>query len=560
MFGRLLIHARALRLALVVAVAARVLFVAEAASADTAEAKKIFTTRCMACHTFGKGVKVGPDLKGVNDRRQRDWLLKFVRGSSQVIASGDPTATALFEQFKQQRMPDWTDLSEAQVGDIMDWLKVNGPDQQEPDARSADSATLAEIETGRQLFHGGRALTLGGLACASCHSIRDEGGASGGVFAGDLTSVYSQYQDGAMTQFLRQPCFMRYPESQLPAFLAPEESFALKAYLRSCALAAQPGEPGDRATGAQPPAVAKTVDSPSSGTPPAAAGTTDAKPASPGKRVTWTPNTAGTPLGGHHQVTLPTELLFQLFPYIALAILVVGLGIRHALARRRPEAIRPAGESAWQMFRGTLAWRIGLVITAVLHVGSLLAPSAVRGWNGAPLRLYLLEGTGFVFGAVLLIGLVQLMVRHIGRSVATHQARVPEVADYALLSLLAIATLSGLATAVIYRWGSSWQAGTLTPYLWSLARGEPATGLVQQMPFLVRLHVFTWFAVLAVMPFTTAAMILVSAGDRVVLLAGRPITAVARAGKRAAGKLSPARWLWPEEDLPSDGGSAQEHS
>jgi mono/diheme cytochrome c family protein len=150
MFGRLLIYARALRLALVVAVAARVLFAAEAASADTAEAKKVFTTRCMACHTFGKGVKVGPDLKGVNDRRQRDWLLKFVRTSSQVIASGDPTATALFEQFKQQRMPDWTDLSEDQVGAIMDYLKVNGPDQQEPDARSADSATLAEIDAGRQ--------------------------------------------------------------------------------------------------------------------------------------------------------------------------------------------------------------------------------------------------------------------------------------------------------------------------------------------------------------------------------------------------------------------------
>ena len=561
MFGRLLIYARALRLPLVVALAAGVLFAAEAASADTAEAKKIFTTRCMACHTFGKGVKVGPDLKGVNERRQRDWLLKFVRTSSQVIASGDPTAAALFEQFKQQRMPDWTDLSEAQVDAIMDYLKVNGPDQQEPDARAADSATLAEINTGRQLFHGGRSLTLGGLACGSCHSIHDGNGANGGVLASDLTNVYSQYQDGAMTQFLRQPCFMRYPESQLPAFLAPEESFALKAYLRSCALSNQPAErpSGAPPPGGQPPMVAKTVDSPNSGAPPAAAAT-NATPASPGKRVAWVPNTAGTPPGGHRRATLPTEVLFQIFPYVALAILILGLGLRHALARRQPEAIRPAAGSAWQLFRGTLAWRTGLAITAALHMVCLLAPSAVRGWNGTPLRLYLLEGTGFVFGAVLLIGLVQLMVRHISRSVASHQPRVPEVADYALLSLLAIATLSGLTIAVMYRWGSSWEAGTLTPYLWSLLRGAPATGLVQQMPFLVRLHVFTWFAVLAVMPFTSAAMILVSAGDRIVLLAAHPIAAAARGGRRAAGKLSPARWLWPEEDLPSDGGSAREHS
>jgi len=66
--------------------------------------------------------------------------------------------------------------------------------------------------------------------------------------------------------------------------------------------------------------------------------------------------------------------------------------------------------------------------------------------------------------------------------------------------------------------------------------------------------------VLAVVPFTSAAMILVAAGDRVVLAVGRPITAVAQTGRRALGKLSPARWLWPEEDLPGDGGNAQEPS
>src|SRR5215470_17425287 len=99
MFGRLLIYARALRLALVVAIVARIVLCAEAASADTAEAKKIFTTRCMACHTFGKGVKVGPDLKGVNDRRQRDWLLRFVKASSTMVGS-DPIAVQLFDEFK----------------------------------------------------------------------------------------------------------------------------------------------------------------------------------------------------------------------------------------------------------------------------------------------------------------------------------------------------------------------------------------------------------------------------------------------------------------------------
>ena len=441
----------------------------------------------------------------------------------------------------------------------MDWLAANGPDQQEPDSRSAELATAAEIETGRQLFHGARPLSLGGLACGSCHSIRDEAGSSGGVFASDLTSMYSQYQDIAMTMFLKRPCFRRFPESKGAAYLAPEESFALKAYLRSCALRNQPAEAGGKSAAGQPPMVAKPVD----GAPPGSGSNGSgaaAQPASAGQRVAWTPGVTGAPLGGHRSAAVPTELLFQVFPYVALAILILGLGLRHALARRRPEAIRPAAEAAWQAFRGTAAWRIGLAITAILHVVCLAVPGSIRAWNGAPLRLYLLEGAGFVFGVVALIGLVQLLWRHIGRSIAAHHTRLFEIGDYALLSVLCVAAVSGLATAVVYRWGSSWAVGTLTPYLWSLGKGEPAIELVEQMPFLIRLHVFSWFAVLAVVPFTSAAMILVAAGDRVALAVGRPITAAAHTGRRALGKLSPARWLWPEEDLPGDGGDAHEPS
>jgi nitrate reductase gamma subunit len=560
MFGRFLIYTRALRVGvslLTLAIAAHTLLFAGVARADTAEAKKVFTTRCMACHTFGKGVKVGPDLKGVTERRQRAWIVQFVRSSSTMVGS-DPIAVQLFDQFKQQRMPDWTDLSEAQINGIMDWLAANGPDQQEPDSRSAELATAAEIETGRQLFHGARPLSLGGLACASCHSIHDEAGAGGGVFASDLTSMYSRYQDIAMTMFLKRPCFRRFPESKGPTYLAPEESFALKAYLRSCALRNQPAEPSGKPAG-QPPMVAKPVDGAPPGGGPNGPGAA-AQPASAGQRVAWTPGVTGAPLGGHRSAAVPIELLFQVFPYVALAILILGLGIRHALARRRPEAIRPAAEAAWQAFRGTAAWRIGLAITAILHVVCLAVPGTIRTWNGAPLRLYLLEGTGFVLGVVALIGLVQLLWRHIGRSIAAHHTRLFEIGDYALLSVLCVAAVSGLATAVVYRWGSSWAVGTLTPYLRSLGKAEPAIELVGQMPFLIRLHVFSWFAVLAVVPFTSAAMILVAAGDRIVLAAGRPIAAAAHTGRRALGKLSPARWLWPEEDLPGDGGDAHEPS
>jgi nitrate reductase gamma subunit len=547
-------RARVLRVAVVAVLIVRVGLFAGQASADTAEAKRIFTQRCMACHTFGKGVKIGPDLKGVNERRQRAWLLQFVRSSSTVIASGDPIAADLFQQFKQLRMPDWADLSEAQVSSILDWLGINGPDQQEADTRAAELATVAEIDTGRQLFHGGRNLVNGGSACGSCHSIRDGNSTSGGTLAPDLTNTYSAYQDGAMTLFLKHPCFLRFPESASAVFLSPEESFAIKAYLRQAALTDQ-GDSAGRSTAGKP------VDAPTQGSGSAVAGTTAAKPA-PGK-VAWSPRQGPKPPGIGRGTRLEGDLLFLAFPYAAVLVLLAGLGIRHALARRNLETMRTATSTAWELFSGPAAWRAGILVTVALHLLGLLVPRTILGWNGVPVRLYLLEGTGFLFGVVALAGWVQIMWRHLGRTTASARASLSEIADCVFLSVLCMSIVSGLVSAVLYRWGSSWGAETLAPYLTSLLRGAPATGLVEEMPFLVRLHVFSWFVVIALVPFTSASMILVSAGDRVLLVVTRPINLATRAGRRMAARLSPARWLWPEEDaldLAGDGDNAKEPS
>jgi mono/diheme cytochrome c family protein len=226
------------RAAIALACAVATSWCACALAADAGEAARIFNQRCTACHTFGRGVKVGPDLKGVTDRRARPWLLRFVRGSSSVIASGDPTATALFAEFKSVRMPDWSDLSEDQVGAIMDWFAADGPEhQKEADERSATLAEAADVEMGRELFAGGRRLATGGLPCAGCHALRDARSALGGSFGPDLTTVYARYQDRALTSFLKHPCFPRMPDSAASRYLLAEEAFALKSYLRTIAMA-----------------------------------------------------------------------------------------------------------------------------------------------------------------------------------------------------------------------------------------------------------------------------------------------------------------------------------
>jgi mono/diheme cytochrome c family protein len=205
------------------------------AASDAAGAKVVFRKRCTGCHTYGKGTKVGPDLKGVTERRGRPWLLSFIRSSSKMIQSGDATAVKLFSQFKRERMPDWSDLSPQQVEAILDYFAADGPAQKEPDERHASTATAAEIDSGRKLFQGKARFAAGGRVCVTCHSIRGSDGLPGGSLGPDLTSAYFKYQDKALTDFLKRPSFVHAPAASGTEFLTPQESFDLKAYLARAA-------------------------------------------------------------------------------------------------------------------------------------------------------------------------------------------------------------------------------------------------------------------------------------------------------------------------------------
>jgi protein SCO1/2 len=66
----------------------------------------LFATRCAACHTIGHGVKIGPDLQGVTNVRDRGWLLRFIQKPDQLLAEKDPLATTLFKQYKEIQMPN----------------------------------------------------------------------------------------------------------------------------------------------------------------------------------------------------------------------------------------------------------------------------------------------------------------------------------------------------------------------------------------------------------------------------------------------------------------------
>jgi len=195
------------------------------------EPAAVFAKKCSGCHTFGHGDRVGPDLKGVTDRRARAWLLTWIRSSQRMVTARDSTALALFEKFKRERMPDQT-LSEQEIGALLDYFAAGGPlTASGGRARHAATAEAAEIALGRDVFFGARSARSGGASCASCHAVQTDRAPSGGTFGPDLTHAYSRFQDAALSDFLHRPCFPRAFPNETAAPLTDEEAFAVKAFL-----------------------------------------------------------------------------------------------------------------------------------------------------------------------------------------------------------------------------------------------------------------------------------------------------------------------------------------
>lgn len=93
--------------------------------------KSIFNTNCKACHSVGGGKLVGPDLAGLLDRRDQEWVTQFIRNSSELIASGDEQAVAVFNEYNKITMPPHP-FSEPEMQDLIAYLNSYEEKAEEP--------------------------------------------------------------------------------------------------------------------------------------------------------------------------------------------------------------------------------------------------------------------------------------------------------------------------------------------------------------------------------------------------------------------------------------------
>lgn len=193
------------------------------------------------------------------------------------------------------------------------------------------------------------------------------------------------------------------------------------------------------------------------------------------------------------------RIFFEIFPYLAVTVLVVVGIYRYFSDRFSFSSLSSQFLESRQLFWGSVPWHYGIIIILLGHLIGFLIPRQVMAFNGVPLRLYILEVSALAFGILTLFGLVGLVVR---RTTNTRVQKVTSRMDVVLLVMLLLQVVTGLYIALFDRWGSGWYVTTAVPWLWSLVKLSPETQLMASLPLMVKLHAINAFALLAVFPFT----------------------------------------------------------
>jgi cytochrome oxidase Cu insertion factor (SCO1/SenC/PrrC family) len=89
--------------------------------------EQLFRTRCAACHTVGAEDAVsakqaiGPDLLNIHKKRDRAWLVRWLREPDKMLEEKEPLVMALLAEWNNVPMPNLR-LSESDVQDLLTYI------------------------------------------------------------------------------------------------------------------------------------------------------------------------------------------------------------------------------------------------------------------------------------------------------------------------------------------------------------------------------------------------------------------------------------------------------
>jgi len=99
------------------------------AQGDAAKGKAIFDAKCTACHKVESRV-IGPALGTQLESETDDkWLTKWIQNNQALIAAKDPKALKIFNEYNQSNMTVFSDLSDADVANVIAFVRADWKDK-----------------------------------------------------------------------------------------------------------------------------------------------------------------------------------------------------------------------------------------------------------------------------------------------------------------------------------------------------------------------------------------------------------------------------------------------
>ena len=230
--------------------------------------------------------------------------------------------------------------------------------------------------------------------------------------------------------------------------------------------------------------------------------------------------------------------------WLSASLLAGTLGALLGLSRRRrPEPLT----TARTLVAGHKVLVAGLLGCLGTHAVMVAWPVGLASWTQQLGGLLLVEGAFFLLGLTVLAGLAALMVSHLRHP----PRRAIGVVDVSFVGVLLVVVVSGLGIAVLHRWAAAWSSVTLAPYVRSVASLQPDLRYLESMPYLVKVHLFSTSALMALAPFTTPIRMFLSAANRAADRALTPVSAAFADTWRPFQQWArQGRWnpRWSEED------------
>ena len=93
-------------------------FNASAQEIDIAKGKSLYNANCASCHKLNKKL-IGPALKGVSAKYDKEWLYSWIKNSAALIKTGDEQAVAIYEEYNKVAMNAFPQLSNEDIDNIL---------------------------------------------------------------------------------------------------------------------------------------------------------------------------------------------------------------------------------------------------------------------------------------------------------------------------------------------------------------------------------------------------------------------------------------------------------